>query len=42
VIDGPPHAPSTPALGAANHDVLGGWLGLSDTQLDELRSDRVI
>jgi formyl-CoA transferase len=42
VIDGPDPEPTVPALGEANGEVLGGWLGLDDDELDALRARGVI
>ena len=41
-IDGPARAPTLPPLGDANADVLGGWLGLSDDQLADLRARGIV
>jgi formyl-CoA transferase len=42
VIDGSEVGASTPALGDANTDVLRGWLGLSDTDMERLSAHRVV
>jgi crotonobetainyl-CoA:carnitine CoA-transferase CaiB-like acyl-CoA transferase len=42
VIDGPHHPPTTAALGEANDDVLGGWLGLSRVELDDLHARGIV
>jgi formyl-CoA transferase len=42
VIDGPPRPPTTATLGEANDDVLGGWLGLSRDELDDLRTRGIV
>jgi crotonobetainyl-CoA:carnitine CoA-transferase CaiB-like acyl-CoA transferase len=42
VIDGDPTDPTIPELGEANGEVLGGWLGITATELDDLRAAGVV
>jgi formyl-CoA transferase len=42
VIDESDVDASTPTLGNANADVLGGWLGLSDAEIAQLRAQRIV
>ena len=41
-IDRPPHDATLPGLGEANHDVLGGWLGMATSDIAALQERRVI
>ena len=41
-IDRPPHHATLPELGDANHDVLGGWLGMSAREIEVLEERRVV